>query len=194
MHGLINRSIQCFVADSYGKSAWREIAAKADIGHDNFEAMLTYDAPVTRKVIQAAAAHLDIPPEMFLEDIGTYLVSNPRMAAARRLLRLGGDTFLEFLYSLDDLHDRARLAVADLDFPQVELLDQVASVFRIELRHPIQGFGMVFVGALRALADDYGALVVIEHQGGSGGVETISVELLETDFAEGREFELAEGA
>jgi hypothetical protein len=109
-------------------------------------------------------------------------------------LRLGGDTFLEFLYSLDDLHDRARLAVADLDFPQVELLDQVASVFRIELRHPIQGFGMVFVGALRALADDYGALVVIEHQGGSGGVETISVELLETDFAEGREFELAEGA
>ena len=34
MHGLINRSIQCFLQDTYGAAAWSSIVTAADIGFD----------------------------------------------------------------------------------------------------------------------------------------------------------------
>ena len=190
MHGLINRSVQCFVSDTYGQEVWREIAKDAGIGFESFEALLTYETSVTDAVLDATSNHLDNPREMVLEDLGTYLVSHPRMEPLRRLLRLGGETFVEFLFSLDDLPDRVRLAVSDLNFPSLELRDHYSS-FTLVVTHDQPGFGHVFVGVLRALADDYGTLVFMDHRGRRNRTETITIDLLEANFAEGREFALA---
>ena len=40
------------------------------------------------------------------------------------------------------------------------------------------------------MADDYGALALLEHKGGNDGTETVEVQLLETAFASGRSFTL----
>jgi len=48
----------------------------------------------------------------------------------------------------------------------------------------------VMMGVLRAMADDYGALVILDHHGVQDGDEVISITLIETAFAEGRSFEL----
>tara|TARA_B110000211_G_C13924041_1_gene484106 strand:- start:708 stop:842 length:135 start_codon:yes stop_codon:yes gene_type:complete len=40
------------------------------------------------------------------------------------------------------------------------------------------------------MADDYGALVTLEHLGASQGVEMISISLIVTEFSEGRHFDL----
>ena len=77
MHGLVNRSIQCFLRDTYGAETWGAIAQAADIGFDNFEALLIYEPSVTQAVLKAASQHLNNPTEMILEDLGTYLVSQP---------------------------------------------------------------------------------------------------------------------
>ncbi len=50
------------------------------------------------------------------------------------------------------------------------------------------------VGVLRAMADDYGALALLDYRGRKDEVETISVELLDMRFAEGRHFELGQRA
>lgn len=97
------------------------------------------------------------------------------MGALRRLLRLGGDSFVDFLYSLDDLRDRARLAVSDLELPELELHDQAAGRFSLlcltgaPYRHDtaMRDFGHVMIGVVRAMADYYGALVVLDHCGRS---------------------------
>lgn len=192
MHGLINRSIQLFLRDTYGAEAWSAIAEAADLGSDNFEALLNYDAALTDAVLEAASDHLGNPRDMVLEDLGTYLVSHPNVQALRRLLRFGGESFVEFLHSLDELHDRGRLAVTDLALPLLELRDHSTSAFTLMVTHDHAGFGHVMVGVLRAMADDYGVLAFLEHQGSKDGVETISIELLEMSFAEGRDFALAQ--
>ena len=87
MHGLINRSIQCFLRDTYGPASWSAIAGAAGLGFDNFEPLLIYDAALTESVIAAAAGYLQRPRETVLEDLGTYLVSHPNLEALRRLLR-----------------------------------------------------------------------------------------------------------
>ncbi|OIQ76146.1 hypothetical protein GALL_421740 [mine drainage metagenome] len=47
------------------------------------------------------------------------------------------------------------------------------------------------VGVLRAMADDYGALVLLDYDGSDVAVETITINLLEHRFAAGRRFSLA---
>lgn len=190
MHGLINRSIQCFLRDTYGPQVWSDVAVAARLGFDSFEAMLSYDAELTEAVLTAACDHLDKRRDALLEDLGTYLVSHPNVEALRRLLRFGGTTFEELLHSLDELHDRAVLAVPDLEMPRLELRDHETSVYTLIVSHPYPGFGHVMVGVLRAMADDYGALALLEWQGRKDQTETIGIELLVTAFAEGRHFDL----
>ena len=191
MHGLVNRSIQNFLSDTYGQALWQEVSAAAELGFDGFEPMLSYDDALTEAVLCAAAARLDRGREGVLEDIGTYLVSHPNLQALRRLLRFGGVEFSDFLYSLEDLQARGRLAVPELDLPRLELQEHSPERFTLTCQTPHGGFGHAIVGVLRAMADDYGALVLLEHVGSNGDVEMIGIDLLDHQHAEGRRFELA---
>ena len=190
MHGLVNCTIQRFVTDSYGEAEWVATALAAGLECPDFEPMWTYERDITFEVLRAASAVLDRGYEELLEDIGTYMVSHSNYARVRRLLRFSGVDFVDFLHSLDDLPERARLAVPDLILPRVALVEQNDSRYSLKCYDNRAGWGHVFVGLLRAMADDYGALVFLDYQGNEGGVERISVSLLETAFSEGREFDL----
>jgi nucleoid DNA-binding protein len=191
MHGLINRSIQCFVQDTYGAELWADVAADAGLRAEGFEALLIYDDALTEAVLTSVSRHLKKSREVVLEDLGTFLVSHANLEPLRRLLRFGGENFMEFLHSLDDLADRARLAVPDLDLPDMEIVDEGPSTFRLLCRWHFAGSGHVMLGILRAMADDYGALVLLEYLGEAAGRAQVQVELLDCRFAEGRSFKLA---
>lgn len=193
MHGLINRSIESFLRDTYGDELWRRVAREARLGFENFEAMLIYDDALTDAVLEAAALALDRPREALLEDLGTYLVSHPNLEPLRRLLRFGGVSFVDFLHSLDDLAERGHLAVPELELPQFELHPLSPEQFLLRCTAPRAGFAHVMVGALRAMADDYGALAMLDYVGADRGVETIAIDLLEASFSSGRPFSLAVG-
>ncbi len=190
MHGLINRAIQCFVRDTYSNEVWLDVTRFAGLDFTGFEAMLTYEAEVTDLVIAAIGSILSKSREEVLEDVGTYLVSHPNVEALRRLLRFGGVDFVDFLHSLDELPDRARLAVDDLDLPGMALREHSHERFSLTCIDGPPGFGHAMMGILRAMADDYGALVYLEHSGGGAGREVIEITLIESEFAEGREFDL----
>ena len=190
MHGLINRSIQSFVCQTYGRDLWLRVMRQADLGFEEFESMLTYDDRVTYTILDHLAVALSRGRDDILEDLGTFLVSNPELESLRRLLRFAGVTYTEFLHSLDDLPDRTRLAVSDLHLPRMALREYTPGQFTLTCHPGIPGFGHVIVGVLRAMADDYGALVMLTHEGQKEGVEVISISVVETRFAEGRKFDL----
>ncbi|MFP3386845.1 heme NO-binding protein, partial [Tritonibacter sp. SIMBA_163] len=48
----------------------------------------------------------------------------------------------------------------------------------------------VMTGVLRARADYYGALLVLDQSGTRDGADVISMTLIESEFAEGRAFDL----
>jgi hypothetical protein len=190
MHGLINRAVQSFVCNSYGTDQWQRVIQQVGLDFSDFEAMLTYDDALTPRLLEAISAERGRPTPEVLEDLGTYLVSHPQVEALRRLLRFGGDTYIEFLHSLDDLPDRARLAVSDLHLPSLELREYASGRFSLICGPGLPGFGHVLCGILRVMADDYGALVMLEHEGRRDGCEVVSIQLVETSFAEGRRFDL----
>jgi hypothetical protein len=109
----------------------------------------------------------------------------------RRLLRFGGATFDDFLISMGDLNDRVALALPDLDLPtiSVDLCATDRAVITVENR--IHGFANVLQGLLRAMADDYGTLVFIDIGECDEKTSQIVVILIEQNFAQGAEFNLA---
>ena len=190
MHGLINRSIQCYLRDTYGQPAWEAATREAGLDFTSFEAMLTYDDGLTDRVLDAAVQVLNRPRETLLEDLGTYLVSHETQISLRRLLRFSGVNFADFVNSLEELPGRGRLALPDLDMPDLLLLDLGGGQYRLQCRAPLRGAGHIFVGLLRAMADDYGALVLLDHLGMESGAEVIAIQIADQSFNTARPFSL----
>lgn len=194
MHGLINRSLQCYLRDTFGVPTWMAIAQQARLGFDTFEPMLRYDPSLTEAVLDTATALLQRPRDAILEDYGTYLVSHANLEPLRRLLRFSGVTFCDFLLSLEDMKGRGRLALPDLDLPELELTEAGDDRYCLRCQSIVPGAAHVILGLLRAMADDYGALALLDHAGRDpDGREAITIHVLDTGFAQGRAFDLSAG-
>ncbi len=192
MHGLINYGLQKFFQAVHGEEIWSRIVAQGALPRDGFEPMLTYDDHLTEAMLAAAETVLGEKRVDFLEDFGTFLVAHPLCKPVRRLLRFGGESYEDFLHSVEELGDRARLALPDLDLPQLVLEEAGAGRYAVRCRWNRPGFVPVIVGILRALADDYGALVLVEAAGAPPEAREakIAVTLLDGAFASGRAFSL----
>jgi hypothetical protein len=191
MHGLVNRAMEQFFRDTYGVGVWQQIAASAALPFDSFEPLMIYDPALTHSVVGAATSVLDRPADALMEDMGTYLVSHRSGERLRRLLRFGGVGFRDFLHSLEELPARARLALPDLYLPEMRLVDLGGGEFTLATAAPFPGSGYVLTGLLRAMADDYGSLVLLDMAGQGAGGDVIRIQLLDEDHAEGRRFDLA---
>ena len=190
MHGLINRSIQCFIQDTYGLPSWQAVCSHAGLDTPGFEAMLTYPDALTHDVLAAATTVLRRPRDTLLEDLGTYLVSNEKVTALRRLLRFSGVNFIDFVNSLEELPERGRLALPSLEMPELVLTDRGQGLFVLHCTGPLPGAGHVLVGLLRAMADDYGALVLLDHLGPEAEGEVIAIQIADQALYAARPFSL----
>lgn len=188
MLGVINKSVQAFLCAHHGPQVWRNVSERIGIGPEGFEAMLHYDDQLTDSLLSAAETVLATPREALLEDIGAWLAMTEPL---RRLLRFGGSDYWDFLFSLDDLQERSLMALPDLEMPELLLRAEAQGRFLLEVRGPMPGWGAVMAGLMRAMADDYGALVLIEPGTPQGGAERVQVMLLDVAYAQGRRFDLA---
>ena len=188
MIGLVNTAIGSFVRDMRGEEVWAAVMAGAGVRAPRFEAMLHYDDALSDRLLSELEARTRTARPALLEDLGTYLVAHPTTAPLRRLLRFGGLDFPDFVQSLADLPARVRLALPDLDLPPITVAEGPAGVFRVGVGPGLPGFDHVLSGLLRAMADDYGALALVEPGAGPG---LIVVRVADADFTEGREFRLA---
>lgn len=194
MHGLFNRAIQSFLTDTYGLRLWASVAQAANAPPEGFETLRHYPESLTLALIDASAGRLRRTPETLLEDLGIYLMSHPTQHRLRRLMRFGGVDFIDFLHSLEDLPGRARLALADLDLPELALVQTSANRYLLHCTGPGRlgpAFGHVLAGLLRTMADEYGALVVLEHDRIGNNGAMLAIDLPEPRFAKARRFALA---
>lgn len=191
MHGLILRAIQNFVRDTYGHETWINIVTLASTGFNDFEPLKIYPPVLADNLVDLTGEVLNKPRSEVLEDMGTYLVAHPNSAMVRRLLRFGGDTFLQFVHSLNELPDRVRLAVPDLELPDMDLREHYSGALTLTISGGPDGFGHMLVGLLRAMADDFGTLVMLNQIGRNQDVETLEIQLLEIDYTEGQAFNFA---
>lgn len=187
MDALLLRSLQGYVRDTFGQTRWQAVCRRAGLSVETFEPMLRYAPGTADRVAHSAADVLGRPVDTIWEDMGTYLVTNPGHEGVRRLLRFGGAGFADFLHSLEEMPGRARLAMPDLNFPEMTLTEPGPDQFEICCRQAGKGIPRVLVGILTAMADDYGTLCLID----AAGEDRITVRVLDSLHAVGRRFDLA---
>lgn len=184
MHGLVNRSFQNFLRDTYGALLWDAVVVAAELPPQGFEALLTYDEALTETMVAAASARLGKPADALFEDFGIYLAGRERL---RRLLRFGGADFVDFLYSLEELPGRVRLALPDLVLADVTLSHAPPSRFVLSFRGGHPWLVHLMCGILQAMADDFGALALIVATGDGASLQ---VDLAEASYNVPRDFVL----
>lgn len=188
MHGLILWIFEAFVRLTYGDQVWEKVLTDLDLHVQSVEPMFHYDVQIALSILRQLSIEQRRDRNSLLEDFGTFLVTDPRVERVRRLLRFGGVEYTDFLHSLEDLKGRAHLAVPDLTLPDI-LVDEVSPhVFEVTCENNPKGVPYVLLGALRALADDYGSLAYLDVMSERERSVVISVSLLERQHAEGREF------
>lgn len=187
MDALLLRSLQSYVQDTFGLAEWQEVCQKAGLAVATFEPMLRYDPGTADRIALVAAEVLGRPVDTVWEDVGTYLVTFPDREGVRRLLRFGGTSYADFLHSLEELPGRARLAMPHLDVPEMTLKEVGPDRFELRCQSALGGLQRVLVGLLTAMADDYGALCVID----AGTEGRIWISILDRRHAEARQFDLA---
>jgi Haem-NO-binding len=183
--------LQGYLRDTFGPAEWAAIVRDADLQVETFEPLLRYPHGLADRLALTAARRLGRPVETLWEDMGTYLVTNPGYEPMRRLLRFGGVGFGDFLHSLEELPGRARLALPELDVPDLTLEELGADRFRLTCRFHVKGAGRILVGMLMAMADDYGALIVIDHDMTVTDADVILIHMPDASHASGRQFVLA---
>lgn len=194
MHGYTNRGLQYFLRDTFGPEIWERISDDPRIGVSDFEAMLVYADAITYAILDFAEEVLGQSAQDLSEDFGTYLISHPNCGPIRRLMRFGGVDFIDFLQSMPDLPGRLRVAIHDMHIPSIELEGHDASHFVLRCGSDVPEFSQVVMGVIRAMADDYGALISLQHRGRQDGLEQIDIHVHDLNFATGRAFSLAGGA
>lgn len=187
MDALLLRSLQGYVLDTFGVASWQEVCRRAGMTVETFEPMLRYDPGTADRIAALVAGVLGRPVEAIWEDVGTYLVTNPDREGVRRLLRFGGMSYGEFLHSLEELPGRARLAMPDLDLPEVTLDEVGPDQYQLCCQSHLMGTQRVLVGMLTAMADDYGALCLIEPV----AADRTMISVLDSRHAKARSFNLA---
>ncbi|AXC50132.1 heme NO-binding protein [Paracoccus suum] len=185
MHGLINRSIESFLRDSYGEAAWNSVADALGIEREGFEPFRRYPDADTHCLVAIGARVLAKPEAEFLEDVGAWLA---RIEPARRLLRFSGADFADFVLALEELPGRAHLVLPDLDMPRISVLVQGEAQFCVAVTHSFPEWRCVLAGVLRAMSDEYGALALIVDEGAY-----ISVDVSDDSFGAARDFDLGAG-
>lgn len=187
MNGIAARAIERFVCDTYGEAAWHDVVRRARLPVNSFELLLTYPENTTARLVATSTAVLGRQVHDLMEDLGTYLVTHDNMAAVRRLLRYGGADFESFLDSLDDLPDRTRLAFPELVLPRLRTRPRGAGAFDVECGEATPLMVHVLAGAIRAMADDYGALAVLDVD---APARRIAVSVPALRHSAGRDFHL----
>ena len=177
MLGIINKALQSYVCDILGADDWYALCAATPLSADQYEPMLVYPDEETEVLIEAICLASGRTRDDMLEDFGNYVVSQHSSPAVRKLLRLGGETFVDFLYSLEQLHTRGAVLVPDLDLPNLRLEVAGDNQYILHCTEHKPGFGAVLQGILYAMASSYEALIVVQR-GGAEDTEHFTINLV----------------
>jgi len=184
MHGFIIHGIEIFLRRRHGDDVWAAACAVSGLDRRGTQIMRDYPPETLRQALRAAADILSIGCDELLEDIGGWV---PRLENMRHILRFSGSTFEDFVLSLDDLHDRARMVLPGLELPRITTEITGDHSYRLTVTSDSQEWYPVLAGLLRGMADEYGVLAMVDTQD-----DVLTVSIADDQFAEGGEFSLTQ--
>ena len=182
MHKIATNCLEMFLKDAYGDDLWQSVADAA--GFDSGDLLNWHGASeeVAESIFVEASARLGKSRQEFLEDMGAWLTHQEPI---RRLLRFSGGRFYDFLGSLREIVPRIKMVLPDIGISNLRVSTNGTGSYCILGKEEDVDFIWIISGAIRGMADDYGALAVI-----STSANSVNVDVALPEFSERRGFSL----
>ena len=163
MYGMVNQGVETFIKQNHGDQAWADICAKAGLSDTNFTQMQTYDDKVTYDLVGAICDFTDLDAAKVLEVFGEFWVQYAEGSQLGRLLNFAGTSFVETLEALDDMHERVRVTMPDLQPPSFEVEELDDETVELHYYSDRPGLAPMVRGLLTALAARHDQKIAIEQ-------------------------------
>jgi len=163
MYGMVNEGIRALVLENHGADTWAMICEKARIPDTEFERMTSYDDAVTHRLVGAICEHTDLEAGDVLEVFGRYWIKFAGSSSYGNLMRLAGDTFVERLENLDDMHERIQCSMPHLRPPSFEITQIGERQYLLDYFSSREGLACMVTGLLHGLAAETGEKVAIKQ-------------------------------
>ena len=188
MYGLVNNGIRTFIAEHYGEEAWCAICADAGVDDVSFESMMSYEDAVTYDLVGAICRKLDLTAEQVLEMFGHFWVGFSSETSIGKVMQFQGDSFVDRLASLDEMHDRVRLAMPHLMPPSFEFEEGADGMHRLHYHSHRKGLQPMVMGLLRGLSEESGieiAVRIAESRGDGHDHDVFEIRVVDASKAAG---------
>ncbi|MEO0357548.1 MAG: heme NO-binding domain-containing protein [Pseudomonadota bacterium] len=189
MHGFISKGVLCFVRDVHGDELYQTVIDTVGVDLQSPDLYLKADTTLPWRAMGVVSDVLGRSPDDLLDDFGTYLISHENTSALRRLMRFSGQDFEDFLAGLPDLKPRVAMAIPGLELPRIDV-ENYTSGASVRVFPGLDGYPQVIAGVIRAMADDYGALVQVQLDPAADGFWMAQVVIIDSGFGTGRNFDL----
>lgn len=171
MYGMVNKAIQDLVSSKFGEDKWITIKNKVGFEDDFFVSMQAYPDKLTYDLVGATSETLEIPAGDVLEAFGEYWILYTAEEGYGDMLALSGSSLIEFLGSLNLLHDRIAHIMPDLKPPKFSVEEVSSNEVNLIYESEREGLAPMVVGLLRGLGKRFGnkcEITQIETRGNIG--------------------------
>ena len=151
MYGLVNKALRDLLVSRHGRDVWNQVRSRAGMELDSFVALSPYPDELTERLLAAASELLGRTTDELLEDFGGHWITYTAQEGYGEMLELAGDSVVEFLENLDNLHVRVGLSFPELKPPSFRCTDHGDGVVRLHYYSSRRGLLPLVVGLLRGL-------------------------------------------
>jgi len=162
MYGLVNRAIEEMVCTHFSADAWEQIKQQAHVDNVHFLSMDQYPDQLTYDLVGAGHRVLGATPEQILEAFGRFWTKYTAQEGYGDLLHMAGDSFVDCLQNLDNLHTRVGLSYPQLRPPSFYCTDITPGSLRLHYLSERAGLAPMVVGLLHGLAEVFQTKIAIE--------------------------------
>ncbi len=155
MYGLINRALQEMIMDQFGEETWNEILAIAQVPDSSFLTMQKNDDAVTFDLVGATSTVLDLEADDCLFAFGSYWVLHTATDYYENLMQSSGQTLVEFLENLNNLHDRITTTFIEYLPPSFRMHRLSGELYELHYQSHRVGLQGFVEGLLAGLAERF---------------------------------------
>lgn len=166
MQGVIYKSIEDLVVAGWGTETWAEILKRAGVEDPAFVGMSRYPDELAGRIVAAASAVLKLPAEDIMRAFGRHWTTNTAPTYYGDLMAFAGNSFLEVVKNLDQMHARISLIFPNYKPPSFRVEELGPGKLRLHYTSRRAGLGPVVEGMMVGLGDRFGLDVQIKPERG----------------------------
>lgn len=162
MYGIVNKSIESLVTESFGVDKWEAIKESSGVDIDFFISNEPYDDDITYALAAATANEVKITVAEVLITFGEYWILKTGKEKYGNLLEAGGHNLKEFLLNLPSFHNRIMLMYPKLTPPEFKVSNVESNSLHLHYFSKRVGLKDFVIGLMQGLGKLYNTPVNLE--------------------------------